>query len=82
MHILKSKWEHLISWYSTWLLWGPRCGDFEPLCHTCRAWAHHDSCFDGPWADNHVSWYDWEKIKELCDESMRDLQMERPEDQT
>lgn len=39
--------DRFVSWYSTKRLWGDRCSDFEPLCHTCQMWALHDDVFNG-----------------------------------
>ena len=38
--------DQFISWLYTRRLYGPRCPDFEPTCHCCKAWKWHDEVFD------------------------------------
>lgn len=44
---MRNAFERVVSWFYTWLIWGPRCDFPESGCPCCDKWMEHDDLFGG-----------------------------------
>lgn len=38
--------DRFLSWLYITRMYGERCHDFDPDCHTCQHWLEHDEIFN------------------------------------